>query len=249
VVGAVVLGAAIFGLAGGFGGLTASGKHGGSDITSAPGKLPDTTLLNASAQVSPPALDRGGEVLQMPPDVYAWLKHLEQIEQRKNQLHGDQVAEMKLFMTTLQVKGAAIGLMDMYAQENDHADDQSPDRYVQGKLADLRPQWQQLVTDFRSFPPPEECRPIAADFDRALSEVPGMVGDINEVLNAVMTDPTSALQKVQKMRNTSRNEIGRYFQRSDQKVAEVCKKYRVNKWFNIVTDIDSGGMLGAFGGF
>lgn len=210
-------------------------------------KADDTKVLAARGSGSPPVLEKAAAApAQMPADVEDWLKHLEKCEAQKVQISGDQYAEALKFEQEAQALGAGMGMMDPYDQASSD-DGQAPGSYAKGKVLDFRPQWEQLITFFNSYPPPPECKPIADDFNRALQEIPGMMGDIAEVLNTADTDPTGALQKIKKVQNSSYGDIDRYFLRCDQKVGAICDKYNKKKWFNVKGDVTAGGALGRLG--
>lgn len=232
-----------------FGALAARGNSPDKAVLNAKGKAP-ANVLQVKGNTPPPALNRMGQQpvpVTMPPDVYAWLKHLEKCEAMKVEISGDQAAEVSVWMQKMSVLGAGMGLMNPYDQSEGGEGDEAPSSYAQGKILDLRPKWQQLVTFFNSVPPPAECRPIANDFNRAIGEIPGMMGDLGEILNGAMADPTTALQNVKRIQNSSYGDIDRYFQRTDEKVGQICSKYNTRKWFNIKADVLAGGMMGKFG--
>ena len=234
-------------------GLKAAGilKLGGSlpDNTLAlGGKGADNNLLMARGKTGPPVLNEQGSVpkpLKMPQDVWDWLEHLRRIEARKNDLHLKQVSELKVFQQMIGVLGPGIGEVDPYDQTGDAG--KEPADVTKGKFADLRPDWYQLIKDFQAVPPPDECKPIADDYYRAINEIPGMTGDVIGVLNTVSTDPQGALTAVSKLRNKSYGEIDRYLDRTDARVQAICDKYNVRKWFNIKTDVAGSDMLGKAG--
>jgi hypothetical protein len=231
-------------------GLSALGIGAKADETkalSSKGKLPGVILTAQGKPISPVLTRPAPDQERMPDDVLAWLRHLEKCEAMKVEIAGDQAAEMAVLQTKLSALGAAIGLTDPYDQSTEGAQDQSPDSYIKGKMMDLRPQWEQLLDYFHSVTPPAECRPIADDYERGLGEIPGMMGDLADVLNMASTDPANALQSVKKMQNSS-YDINRSFARTDQKVGAICAKYNVNKWFNIKQDVEVGGMMGTGGG-
>ena len=213
-----------------------------SGTLQARGDVPNT-VLEKPAVTPGPVLEKTAERPEMPADVEAWLKHLQETERRKVELTGDQTAEVTVFMQKNSVLGAGMGLMDPYDQSEGSAGDKEPSSYTKGKILDLRPQWEDLITFFNSVPPPEECRPIADDYNRALNEIPGMMGDLGEMLNGVANDPQKALEQAKKMQNGSYSGIDRYFARTDQKLGDICSKYQKTKWFNIATDVAAGGML------
>ncbi len=203
--------------------------------------------LQLPGRSDPPPLQQAAVRKQMPADVEAWLKHLEKCEREKVTISGDQMAEALVLMQKMQALGAGMGMMDPYDQSQGGDEDKSPGDYAKGKVMDFRPRWQQLVDFFNSVPPPDECKPLAADFNRALSEVPGMMGDIGDVLNNVSNDPSKALQEANKLKGGSYGDIDRYFARADQKLSDICSKYDHNKWFNIKADVSGGSPLSMFG--
>jgi len=210
------------------------------------GEAPPPALA-LPAQATPPPLTKNATRLVMPADVEAWLKHLEKCEAMKVTISGDQMAEAMVLMQKMQTLGAGMGLMNPYDQSQGGDEDKDPGTYAKGKVMDFRPRWDQLLQFFNSVPPPEECKPLAADFNRALGEVPGMMGDIGDVLNDVTTDPSAALQKANKIKGGSYGDIDRYFARADQKLSDICAKYEKNKWFNIKADVQGGSPLSMFG--
>jgi hypothetical protein len=179
--------------------------------------------------------------LGMPADVLAYLRHLEKCENAKVEISGDQSAEVKVLMTKMQALGAGMGMMNPYDQSGDDKDVEPAD-YAKGKILDFRPRWQRLLDYFRSVRPPRECEQLAYDFDRATGEVPGMMGDLSDILNGQL-DPAAALKKLEKFQNSSYSEIDRYYGRADEKLGQICQKYNTSKWFNIKTDVGGGSLL------
>lgn len=219
----------------------------------AQGTAPDPSLMKGGTP-PPPVTNLAAEAPpQMPADVYAWLKHLEQCERRKVEISGDQSAEMMVFMQKSSVLGAGMGLMNPYDQSEGGAEDAPPADYTKGKILDLRPRWQELLDFYHSVPPPAECQPLASDFGQAMNEIPGVMGDLGGILNDLANNPEEALKQLNRMKNGSYGNIDRYFARADQKLGAICSKYRTPKWFNIVTDVGTGSMfgksLGNMGGF
>lgn len=179
---------------------------------------------------------------EMPQDVRDWLKHLERIEERKQQLTIKQIADMKVFEQMIGVLGPGIGELDPYDQSGKEGE--TPESTAKGKFEDLRPDWKQLIQDFRDVPPPAECKPLADAFDSGINEIPAMIGDLVDVMNSIGTNPSGALQKVQQMKNKSYAGVDRSFQEADGLLSQVCDKYDERKWFNIKTDVVGGSLLG-----
>ena len=234
----------------------ANGSVRESNSLEANGSLPNSKVLEASGSLPNAVTARSGNASgavtgsqavapeKMPQDVYEWLKHLEKCEAKKVEISGNQIAEVSVLMQKISVLGAGMGLMDPYDQSSESKTDADPSTYTKGKIADLRPDWVELYKFYRSVPPPPECVPIAEDFDKSLSEIPGMMGDLGDVLNSVQANPADALKQLKKLQNSSYSDIDRYFSRCDEKVNQICDKYHMHKWFNIKSDVMAGGVLG-----
>ncbi len=224
--------------------LQANGSLPNSRVLAASGSVPNAMTVK-TASTGPAVMQQNAEAPEkMPQDVLDWLKHLEKCEAKKVSISGDQIAEVTVLMQKISVLGAGMGLMDPYDQSSDEKGDLEPSGYAKGKIMDLRPQWSALYKFYRSYPPPAECIPIANDFDKAMSEIPGMMGDLGDVLNHVQANPSDALKDMKKLQNTSYGDIDRYFSRCDEKVNQICDKYHMHKWFNIKSDVMAGGVLG-----
>lgn len=231
--------------------LIAQGSRPDGAVLHASGSRPSGIMMNGGNRTGSVMSQRATAPEQMPADVYNWLKHLEKCEAQKVALAGDQSAEVTVWMQKNSVLGAGMGMMDPYEQATADGDnDKDPSTYTKGKILDLRPKWTELYNLFRSYPPPPECKPIADDFDRAIVEVPGMMGDLGDILNQTSANPQESLAKLKKMQNSSYGDIDRYFVRCDGKLGDICAKYHMNKWFNIKGDVMAGGIMGKlpFGG-
>jgi len=217
------------------GSLAARGRL-NNNILQKKDQTPDNALAQNAEKDAP---------LVMPADVEEWLKHLEKTEEMKNDLTMKQIADMKVFEQMFSVLGPAMGEVDPYDQSGEAG--QHPADLTKGKFEDLRPQWQEVLAFFTSKQPPAECEPIAASYYRALNEIPGMIGDINEVLNGVSANPSGAMQEISKMKNKSYGGIDKNLAETDERVQGICTKYNKKKWFNVKSDVLGGGMLGKAG--
>jgi hypothetical protein len=229
-------------------GLRASGllqfgaKNPKLETLSAQGAQPGNPLLRAEGTSGPATLNQPATRVEMPPDVRAWLEHLERIENRKNELSLKQLSQMAVLMQQMKVLGGAMGLLN----PDSEAEDSSPSDTARASFDQLRPDWTQLIADFQSKAPPAECKPIADDYLRAISEIPGMNSDLAAVLEGASTDPAKALEAAMNLQNKSGGVIDRYLGETDGKVADICRKYETRKWFSIKSDV-GGGLMGKFG--
>ncbi len=203
------------------------------------------SAVGKEGNAGPPALAK--EELAMPDDVRAWLEHLRKIEEKKQQISIKQIANLKVFGEMLQTLGPGIGNLDPYGKDDANGADKNPTEVTQGKFQDLRPEWQDLVTQFQSVPPPAECKPLADNYFKALNEIPAMTGDLVDVLNKVQSNPQDALQSATALKSKSYGSIDLGFNEADGQLSAICAKYHTTKWFNIKADVMGGGMLGASG--
>jgi hypothetical protein len=186
----------------------------------------------------------------MPKDVYDWLDHLRQTEDKKNELTKEQTSQLMIEMTKLNGLGGAYGMLD----DKDNLDPdkmQDPKQRLGEKLGDLREPWRDLIKYFESVPPPAECQDLAHTYDQALDEVSGEIGDLGDALGGDSgSDPQDMITKLQKLQGQSTGTIDKYFSVSDDMVTSICNKYNTNKWFKIEADqsstLNSG--LGGLGG-
>ncbi|MBC8066169.1 MAG: zinc ribbon domain-containing protein, partial [Chlorobia bacterium] len=178
--------------------LKAKGNVPNQDLLKAEGSANGPDLLKAEGSQPPPILNRTAERIEMPDDIRRWLEHLEKIERRKNDLSLKQLSQMAILMQQMKVLGGGMGLLN----GEDEGGDTGPSQTAKVSFDAMRPEWNQLIADFRNYPPPAECRPIADDYYRAVSEIPGMNSDLAAILEGAMNDPAVALEKALKIQNT-----------------------------------------------
>jgi len=221
-----------------------------------PGSQVDPSLV-ASASLPVPQVKIPAEAPpQMPKDVFDWLKHLQRCESVKQQLTSSQ--EMKLETVLAQVKGAG-GLTS--AADVDRMTD--PDTSLQqapgsdlinGVTKQMQADWLALTQRFDSWPPPAECKPIAAAYDTGLNEIQASTADIVKILNDINTtspDLTGDIQKaIKSEKDISANHkagVDDQFTQTDNLVQQICSKYSVSKWFSIDSHGGSGSIFSQAG--
>lgn len=227
--------------------LRAEGGAPASEPLKAQGEAPAGIPLKAEGSAPAAPITQHAENVTMPDDIRKWLEHLERIEKRKNDLTIRQLSQMAVLLQQMKVLGGGMGLLN--EEEGGYGGDTGPSETAKNSFDTLRPEWNQLIADFRGYPPPAECRPIADDYYRAVSEIPGMNADLAGILESIAGSPENAagaLEKVMKLQNTSKNVIDKYLGETDDKVGSVCRKYETKKWFDIKSDV-GGGLMGKFG--
>lgn len=186
---------------------------------------------------------------KMPADIEAWLRHLQKIEQRRQRLTMRQLGEMTAAMASFQLSGIESLIEEVTTDPmgETEGNTQPADR-AKSTLEDVRAEWRTLIQDFGSVAPPEECIPIRQQFDTALGETSGMISDLTEVLEQAANggNPQELVGQLSLMKGSSKN-IDKAGEQTDALVQEICDKYETRKWFDIASDIGTGGLLGIGG--
>lgn len=222
------------------------------------GRSAPAGVLPITAQVAPvlpkaaaptPVLPQVTEVPEgMPDDVRRWLEHLERIERRRRDLSGGQVGELLAVMTRMQtapIRDMLPGALGTGEEMGENTMRATED--LQLNTARKREEWSALRQDFLSLPPPPDCAPIQADYNQVLTETGAMMTEIMDAVSMASENPDDALSALTKMKGTSGGRIDNAAVATDRKVAEVCNKYQVRKWFDITADV-GGGIMGRLGG-
>jgi hypothetical protein len=220
-------------------------------------KAPDMATLNASGQTNGDLLQTAGKGsnptlqssrLTMPDDIRNWLAHLEKCEMKKRALTKKQAEEMTDMIGDL--KGAGGLTVD---DVNAWSDPDSTTLPVIDKVSsiarELQPAWTDLKQYFDSYPPPEECKPIAAAFDDGLQSIPDNMEQLNKIVSNLdmsksQDDAKNAREQAREVSRDHRRRIDEPFSRTDQLVGQVCDKYQTRKWFNIDAHGGNMGILG-----
>lgn len=222
------------------------------------GRSAPPTVLPKVAQTAPvlpktaepaPVLPKAPEVAQgMPDDVRRWLEHLERIERRRRDMSGGQVGELLAMMTRMQtapIRDMLPGAMGTGEETGENTMRAAED--LQLNTARKREEWDSLRQDFLSLPPPPDCAPIQAEYNQVLTETGTMMTEIMDAVSMASENPDAALSALTRMKGTSGGRIDNAAVATDRKVAEVCNKYQVRKWFDIAADV-GGGIMGRLGG-
>jgi hypothetical protein len=198
-----------------------------------PGEAPRATADQVQApvaQTEPPASR------DMPDDVRRWLLHLEQIEKRREQLSLEQSGRLAAVLGTLQ----ASFLQDALSWASDGFIEPSQgQQQFAGEVENIRRSWKALADDFVAFPPPEECRPIAATYEPVLRETGAITADIFAAIQSGQ-DPQALVAKLNQVYVNHRQLIDQPAVRTDGMVADLCNKYNTHKWFSIQADYAGG---------
>ncbi len=177
---------------------------------------------------------------EMPPDIRDWLEHLRITEEKRTKLAQDQIGSV--MVSAEQIKGSELtdALSGLLGDGNEPEKTESPKvEETKNVLADVRPAWKDLDTFFNSKPPPDACREIASNYDQALRETGGTIGDIIDIMNSA-ADPHQAVAKLQEIMRTNKKLIDEPGRKTDQGVQAICDYYKTRKWFSISGDIGGG---------
>jgi len=102
-----------------------------------------------------------------------------------------------------------------------------------------RDAWKDLIADYRSLAPPNECVSIADSYGQAVGETRQMVMEVLDHLVRAASDPSSAVSALMSMRGTSGNRIDVAAKEADNGIQAVCVRYGESKWFSVSSDVGS----------
>lgn len=209
------------------------------------------TSTSAASEILPhnnqvaPILEDTAERAKMPDHIRKWLEHLEETENRRNDLASQQIANLTVAMAQMQTSRITelleeINSDDSGQQESSHLDD------LKISSEAKRQEWQNLTDFFLSYPPPAECISIQGTYLETLGETGAMMTEILDAMAEAQSDPQAAIAALTKMKGTSSGRIDRSAQATDEQVADLCSSYDTRKWFKISGDV-GGGILGQLG--
>jgi hypothetical protein len=208
----------------------------------APPSLLQARAFTSDTNLSAPAPAR----TEMPADIKAWLEHLQAIERRRVEMTNDHLSKMFVTMATVQGAGALEMLQGLMNPDGPDLEPTAPHQRFAEDLAPLKDDWARLLADFNAIPPPAECVPIRHDYDQAVRETSGMIGDLIDVLSQPIENKeqqSAAVQALMRWKGKSNERIGEPARRADQALAAVCEKYSTPKWFSIAADIGDDSVL------
>lgn len=224
--------------------LASRGKDGGSALkaTSSNG----SPMLQRTDAGGKPILPRGDAVVEMPPEIRAWLEHLERIERQQRVLVGRQAGEIAGLVHVMAATGGLTGIGDVDALTDPDTDFKAPGQTAAANFgAQVEQQWRALSADFNSLPPPPECIPLRNNYDTALTQTASISVGIARWVQDASQNPTQALGELEVLRaqGSGKEQIDQFRAETDKGVAELCAKYQTQKWFDIPADISVGGSL------
>ncbi|MCB8932962.1 MAG: PepSY-associated TM helix domain-containing protein [Fimbriimonadaceae bacterium] len=216
----------------------------------AQGSVQAPAILRTEGTTPPPALNKPGERIVMPPEIRDWLEHLRRTEEKRMRLAEDQMAELMVSLTLLQGGDPLTNLGDLLDPDAPTYPEQDPPS-VKRTTEDAQKHsraWAELTQFFNSVPPPAECVPIRNEYDQVVRETGLMMTDIMGLVQGSTANPQTALASLMRMRGRSKERIDQPAIETDSLVQEICNKYNTRKWFDVKGDV-GGGMLGKSGIF
>lgn len=199
------------------------------------------------------------EAKRMPQEILDWLKHLEETEKR---YHGHVQAKISGLaidaaygsatqgMSPKQYSGLAEGDLDQLGQ--------SGASEVGSNATDAHKQRaEEILSFFKSLPPPPECVPIYQTYLVSMNETNVMIDGLADIFKQIGSGNDGSEQAVnslkskagelQEILNTNRSRVDSARKETDDLVRTLCQKYETRKWFSIPGDI-GGGVASALAG-
>lgn len=230
-------------------GILSAGSHRVAGDLSVQG-VTEGSMLKEQGVDTASMLNKGAPLIGMPDDVRNWLKHLQEVEQRKRELTGDEMREAQILLGQA---NATDGIMtgDNVKELTDPDSNLTVPPVVtslQDMSAKFKQKWYDLSEFLRSVPAPAECKPIEESYDKGLNQLGMAIDDIQNMFGPVLdkaeSDPGAAkqegLDRANDIKNSNSKNVDQNFGDADDGVAAICSKYHVSKMF----DIDRHGSVG-----
>jgi hypothetical protein len=198
----------------------------------------------------PPNLPAQAEKVVMPDNVRRWLEHLERIEKRKIRLVNDQISKALVQLQYLLGAGATADMLKGLIEEANTGEEVqgTPAQSTEKSISELNVDWDRLVADFNSYPPPPPCVPLRNEYDQHIREVRASIGDILRAFQTASESPEAAIQILRNIQGAHKKDLDAAGEKSEKLLEEICARYNTRQWFHIDPDPGKGkGLLGARG--
>ncbi len=153
---------------------------------------------------------------QAPQHVINWLEHLRRIEMKRRTMERNFNPALEMLKDALALK---LELDEEKQQEKMQNLQQGYQRYQQD--------WAGLLREYRSVPPPAECRVLADTYDAALSSYVTFMLQIEDAMQK------QDLNRLMNMRGTAQSDVDQKLINADVELMKVCESYGVRKYFDI----------------
>jgi uncharacterized protein (UPF0335 family) len=217
----------------------------------APAEAPDGSL-RVAAKPDEPVLKAGDKQITMPPEVRAWLEHLERMERKKNRIHEDMTNEAKI-MERMLSGSSGIDSVDVGTILDPEKGMPDPRMNVSEMFQEMAQPWRDLRREFLNTGPPmpAECRPLANAFAGGLAAIPEQIESLESVMSGfdpanpeVRAEAKSATDSARKVGREHKRPVDAEFAEADVLLANICRKYSTEKWFDINTGTLRGSPFG-----
>ena len=203
--------------------------HASSPITQTPGQpyAPRQPLSQADVPPAPRGLQPPVEE-KAPPEVIEYINFVKGIEERRKSMRVDFSPALDMLKDAY---GAQLGLA------LDDSEEQTPPKVNKG-YSDYIQNWNQLVQTFDRVQPPEPCRQFAGAYRQALGSY---VSAMSKIQVAMAQNDINTLMA---MRSRAQPDIDVQLRQADRQLAELTKRYRLEKTFTITPDREVDSILG-----
>ncbi|MCH8275094.1 MAG: hypothetical protein IH851_09920 [Armatimonadetes bacterium] len=192
------------------------GALGGTAITDL-GAYPDTGIARPDAA--------------MPPDIRAWLEHLKRVDRRREALNRELAPKLINLALNLQ-PGVFSDEEELQSEANRRMNE------AQTSIGGVTPGFQDLIRDFQSFAPPQECRRIADEYNALLFGLTDMVQKVTKALEA------KDLGSLYTMLGSSYSQIDQRASNANVLVDHLCRRYREPNIYVLFVETQGGTGVG-----
>lgn len=182
---------------------------------------------NSGANPLHAEIDPGQPPKEPPKDVLDWLEHLRRIEMKRRAMRNDFSPALDMLRTALGMK-TEIDLDEM--EQKKQGLDENYHKYAQN--------WYDLLKDYASVRPPQQCATLAASYDTALRRyVEAMI----RIQDSMRKEDISELMK---MRGGEQGQVDSLLIEADENLRRLAREIGIRKPFAIQPDASVDSMVG-----
>ena len=187
--------------------------------------------VQAEAPKSTPVTKEAQADAGMPPMVSAYLVHLNRIEQMRQDMGRKEASQLNNLMSIMQGGNQADA-----SDPNSTSNGSEKTRMATDATGQVESAWNQLLSQFKSVNPPQECSALAMSYGTLLTETINMMTQIQNTVNSASGDPQGALSQLQAMQGTS-TKLDMLARTSENSLASIYAQYNQPQAFHIAQDI------------
>ncbi len=187
----------------------------------------NSRALELSGEIEPKDKKVSVQKGALPEDVRLWLEHLKRVDDSRVELQNSMLGKLNSQIQELYSNR----ILDLTEDEPETADERAS-QFKKGRSADssklvesVDKEFRNLIRDFQSVIPPEECLPISDLYSSALIGCMESTTKLISVLGNAITNQSMDISELMKMQGESYKTVDQPVSKAQDLVQAICDKY------------------------